>query len=109
MTEKVSLPLRRGRKAAHAHSQFRRDSARASRMGKSSMRAPVYDVYQMKVRHLPEGVKSAWLRTLPGEKPDRDRWIFFGRERYPSKLTVKQMDAHGISYSETSTWPVMAR
>ena len=33
------------------------------------MRAPVYDVYQMKVRHLPDGVKSAWLRTLPGESP----------------------------------------
>ena len=73
------------------------------------MRPPVYDVYQMKVRHLPDGVKSAWLRTLPGEKPDGDRWMFFGRERHPSKLTVKQMDAHGISYSETSKWRTIAR
>ena len=42
------------------------------------------------------------LDIATGEKPDRDRWMFFGRERHPSKLTVKQMDAHGISYSETS-------
>ena len=66
------------------------------------MRAPVYDVYQMKVRHLPDGVESAWLRTLPGERPDLDRWKFFGRDRHPSKLTVAQMTAHGLSYSETS-------
>lgn len=73
------------------------------------MRAPVYDVYQMDARHLPDGVKSAWLRTFPGKRPDLDRWVFFGRERHPSKLTVEQMDAHGISYSETSEWPKMAR
>lgn len=66
------------------------------------MRSPVYDVYQMKTKHLPDGVKAAWLRTWPGERPDFDRWIFIGRERHPSKLTVKQMDAHGVCYSETS-------
>ena len=35
------------------------------------MRPPIYDVYQMKADRLPDGTKSAWLRTWPDERPDR--------------------------------------
>jgi hypothetical protein len=68
------------------------------------MRQPVYDVYQMKVRHLPDGVRAAWLRTRPGEKPDLDRWRFVGRERHPSKATIEQMNRHSVCYTETANW-----
>lgn len=68
------------------------------------MRQPVYDVYQMKAKHLPEGVRSAWLRTWPDETPDLDRWILIGRERHPSRQTIEQMNRHGVCYSETANW-----
>ncbi len=68
------------------------------------MRPPIYNVYRMKAKHLPNGVKSAWLRTWPGEAPNLDRWFLIGRERHLSKLTVHQMNRYGVCYSETANW-----
>ena len=69
------------------------------------MRPPVYDLYQMKSDRLPQGAGSAWLRTRPNEPPAAtDDWVFVGKERYPSKWTVAEMNEKGSSYREIPSW-----
>jgi hypothetical protein len=69
------------------------------------MRAPVYDLYQMKQDRLPQGAKSAWLRTLPGQPPAAaDDWVLVGKERHPSKWTVAAMNETGTCYLEIPSW-----
>jgi len=69
------------------------------------MRPPVYDLYQMKPDRLPQGAGSAWLRTRPNEPPTAlDDWVFVGKERYPSKWTVAEMNEKGSSYREIPSW-----
>jgi hypothetical protein len=69
------------------------------------MRPPVYDLYQMKPDRLPQGAGSAWLRTRPNEPPTvLDDWVFVGKERYPSKWTVAEMNEKGSSYREIPSW-----
>jgi hypothetical protein len=69
------------------------------------MRAPVYDLYQKKQDRLPQGAKSAWLRTLPGQPPaDADDWVLVGKERHPSKWTVAAMNEKGTCYLEIPSW-----
>ena len=69
------------------------------------MRPPVYDLYQMKPDRLPQGAGSAWLRTRPNEPPTTlDDWVFVGKERYPSKWTVAEMNEKGSSYREIPSW-----
>jgi hypothetical protein len=72
--------------------------------GNSKMRPPVYDLYQMKPNRLPQGAGSAWLRTLPNEPPSTDDWVFVGKERYPSKWTIAEMNEKGTSYREIPSW-----
>ena len=67
------------------------------------MRKPVYDVYQMKPDRLPAGTKTAWLRTRLGEQPTDD-WTFVGRERYPSRWTVAEVEEKGSCYREIPEW-----
>jgi hypothetical protein len=69
------------------------------------MRAPVYDLYQMKPDRLPEGVGSAWLRTQLDQPPQAaDDWVFVGKERHPSKWTVAVMTEKGSCYLEIPSW-----
>ena len=69
------------------------------------MRAPVYDLYQMKADRLPAGVGSAWLRTkLDQPPPVADDWIFVGKERHPSKWTTAEMQEKGSCYREIPSW-----
>jgi hypothetical protein len=69
------------------------------------MRSPVYDLYQMKEDRLPQGARSAWLRTKPNEPPaSADDWIFVGKERHPSKWTVAEMTEKGTCYREIPSW-----
>jgi hypothetical protein len=69
------------------------------------MRPPVYDLYQMKPDRLPQGAGSAWLRTRPNEPPTAlDDWVFVGKERYPSRWTVAEMNEKGSSYREIPSW-----
>ena len=69
------------------------------------MRSVVYDLYQMKPDRLPPGAKSAWLRTRPDEPPAAlDDWVFVGKERYPSKWTIEQMNEKGSVYLEIPSW-----
>jgi hypothetical protein len=69
------------------------------------MRAPVYDLYQMKQERLPQGAGSAWLRTRPNEPPPSvEDWVFVGRERHPSKWTIAEMDQKGSCYREIPNW-----
>jgi hypothetical protein len=71
------------------------------------MRAPVYDLYRMKPDRLPEGVASAWLRTLPDQPPPAaDNWVFVGKERHPSKWTMAEMQEKGSCYREIPSWLV---
>jgi hypothetical protein len=92
-------------------SQFRRDGIELCKLifclgGVSRvMRSPVYDLYQMKEDRLPQGVRSAWLRTKPNEPPTAaDDWVFVGKERHPSKWTVAEMTEKGTSYREIPSW-----
>ena len=68
------------------------------------MRPPIYDVYRMKADRLPDGTKSAWLRTWPDERPASDDWLLVGRERHPSKFTVAEMKKNGFCYREIPSW-----
>jgi hypothetical protein len=68
------------------------------------MRPPIYDVYRMKTDRLPEGTKAVWLRTWPDERPASDNWTLIGRERFPSKWTVAEMDKNGFCFCEISNW-----
>ena len=69
------------------------------------MRAPVYDLYQMKADRLPAGVGSAWLRTkLDQPPPVADDWIFVGKERHPSRWTMAEMQEKGSCYREIPSW-----
>jgi hypothetical protein len=68
------------------------------------MRPSIYDVYQMKTDRLPEGTKAIWLRTWPDERPAFDDWIFVGRERYPSKWTIAEMNENGFCFREIPSW-----
>ena len=69
------------------------------------MRSPIYDLYQMKSDRLPNGARSAWLRTRPNEPPPSpEDWIFVGRERHPSKWTVAEMNEKGVCYREIPSW-----
>lgn len=69
------------------------------------MRLPVYDLYQMKSDRLPEGVKAAWLRTWPEDRPAAmDEWVLVGRERHPSTLTIAEMNKRGYCYREVPSW-----
>lgn len=66
---------------------------------------PVYDLYQMKTDRLPNGARSAWLRTRANEPPPRpDDWIFVGKERHPSRWTIAEMTEKGLSYREIPGW-----
>jgi hypothetical protein len=68
------------------------------------MRPPICDLYQMKADFLPDGVRAAWLRTWPDERPSTGGWIFVGRERHPSKWTLADMNKDGFCYRETPSW-----
>jgi hypothetical protein len=69
------------------------------------MRAPVYDLYQMKQERLPQGAGSAWLRTRPNEPPPSvEDWVFVGKERHPSKWTIAEMNEKGTCYREIPIW-----
>jgi hypothetical protein len=69
------------------------------------MRAPVYDLYQMKQERLPQGAGSAWLRTRTNEPPPSvEDWVFVGKERHPSRWTIAEMDQKGTSYREIPSW-----
>lgn len=69
------------------------------------MRAAVYDLYQMKPDRLPQGAKSAWLRTRPDEPPQTpEDWVFVGKERYPSRWTIAQVNEKGWCYLEIPSW-----
>ena len=73
--------------------------------GSEDMRAPVYDLYQMKADRLPAGVGSAWLRTMLDQPPPvADDWIFVGKERHPSKWTKAEMQEKGSCYREIPSW-----
>src|SRR5262249_32330262 len=69
------------------------------------MRAPVYDLYQMKEDRLPPGIGSAWLRTLLNQPPAiPDHLGFVGKERHPSKWTTEEMKEKGSCYREIPSW-----
>jgi hypothetical protein len=65
---------------------------------------PVLDVYQMKPDRLPEGARAVWLRTWPNDPPFTDDWLFVGKERYPSKWTIAEMNKKGFCYREIPSW-----
>lgn len=73
------------------------------------MRPPVFDVYELKAEHLPEGVKAAWLRTWPDQRPDADRWSLVGQERHPSRSTIAEMNKYGLCYRELASWLASAK
>jgi hypothetical protein len=69
------------------------------------IRPPMYHLYRMKTDRLPEGTRSAWLRTWPDKPPPApDDWVFVGKERYPSRWTIAEMNEKGSCYREIPSW-----